>query len=162
MSDWIETLKSQQREQDERAIIRDRLRLHNAAIIAAKAPLFWDSLKHRISIDSEKLRRELKANPECHCAFLELSDTKFVLTATARLPYVKIEVEFSNAGRYISIVESRLYGPLASYRRVDARYLAIKVAENDELRFDCDDGSTYTSCEDISQRLISNVCRFGR
>ena len=40
ISDWIETLKSEQREQDERAIIRDRLRLHNAAIIAAKAPLF--------------------------------------------------------------------------------------------------------------------------
>lgn len=158
MPDWIDKLKGgdDKRADDQRR--NEELRLHNAKVIRAKAPKFWNAVIEQIKADSEKLRVAFPHDISRHCDLIQSGDSYRL--QGKKLPIQIIEMSLNLDGQCVDILEGT-----KSDRYTNANVLSQQGAMSitvwqggEDLQFYWN-GVYYSEPELLAERLIKRACQ---
>jgi hypothetical protein len=154
MPDWIDRLAAGERAQAETARKTQELRLHNAKIIAVKAPQFWNAVIDAINRDAAKLRAAFPNDNSKHCSIIPIGNA--VKVQGAKLPWRILELELKVDGQCVEVFESQ---KLSRQDTTPAKggQIEIKVGNDEELQF-IFKHQTHTEPDSLAQHVVTYVC----
>jgi hypothetical protein len=107
--DVVSKITSRIRQADEEAALRDKLQLHRAELIAARAPIFFQDVVTRLQQNLNRLVARLDFGSTGIQTTLNQSSATSIAITRARHPFVNATVELKIAGQMI----------LASWRKAN-------------------------------------------
>ncbi len=156
MSDWIDDLQKKERSIQEQGEKQREIRLHNAKIIAAKAPTLWEAVINFIRRDCEKLRERFPETKRRHC-HLDSRPPGVAIVNDGPLPKMELYVELSIEGQCAHILERVKVDRIQMASERDRTRIDITVDDAEELEFRYK-GNVYTTPESLAKALVSYVC----
>jgi hypothetical protein len=153
MPDWIDKLAEKDKAQAEQRQTQEELRLHNAKVIKAKAPEWWDAVIERLQTDCSKLRETFPNDARRQCTLVK-NGMDWELSG-CKLPWKIFNFRLNVDGQSVDIVESRKE---ARDRTEPAGRDAIKISiRSDEWMEFTFRGHAYQTPESLAQALILYV-----
>jgi len=96
MSDWIERLKNEDDETAKATEMGVTLRLHEAKVVTAKAPAFWQDLCDRLQQYSYRLRETFPRDNERQCSVTTSGNSCLILGQKA--PFTALDLTLNLNG----------------------------------------------------------------
>jgi hypothetical protein len=153
MSDWIQRLAEGEAAQTERQRLQSELRLHNARIIRAKMPEFWDAVLEQLRADSARLAQVFSGDRGRQCQLIEIG-TGCQLQG-CKLPWRILDMRLNVEGLSVDIVESIRESRDRTIRSGrDQIKITVNTGEELELIYR---STRHTTPESLAQHLISHV-----
>lgn len=151
MPDWIKDLKKMEEKQESARFHQERLQLHQAEVIEAKLPQFWEEIITGVESQAIFLEQTFPEKDSYRTAF-ERTSSGFRLTQT-RQPSESIEGRADAKSKTITFSRRLMNndGEIAHYFQINP--------DSSEQLYTTHKGSTKASAEDIAKWVIKTLCR---
>jgi hypothetical protein len=154
MSQFIENLKRATQAQTETLQRQAALRLHNADVLRAKAPIFWDATKTILRTECGEMQRNFPNDPRYNPFVNE--QMGFTLNGK-KMPRKILMVDLNLDGQCLTVSEATKYSlieqPIFDY----IAPISIAVGSEEELVFTFR-GRPLDTPESLAEAMISYVC----
>ncbi len=146
---WVDDLDS---DDDER---HEELRLHEAQIIRAKAPVFWDSVVQHLREDTNKLRDRFQHNSRYHC---NVSPSANGVTISGKtFPRKILQLKLNVLGLCVELREDTQLSQFEAETIHKRDVIDIKVEEQGQVGFQFK-GKVFDYPHSLSEELVRYVC----
>lgn len=156
MGDWIDDLEARATKEAAERTRQEEIRLHNARLIRAKAPGFFNLLLQRIKSDCERLREKFPNDSRYHPFVNEERPSGFSLNGS-KMPRRILGFDLNVDAHRIDVCER------VKHSREDQPFpralapIDITVGNEDELKLTFR-GNTHDTPESLAHQLISYAC----
>jgi len=161
MENWIDRLKQQEAGRDEHTSRQIEIRLHNAKIIKAKAPVLWAATIECIRADCSALRESFPDKRERYCHLDPNGADGVVIVNEGSLPRLQLSVKLNLDGQCVDLIEAVEYDRFQPASINKRGQIEITVNDLEELAFRYN-GKAHTTPASLAQALVSRVCKISQ
>ncbi len=155
MDELIESLKRSDAIADEKIEIQNRITLHNAEIIQAKAPDFWSLVAGHVRTLCQEMMEAFPQNAKRHL-FLETIPSGFMLNGGG-IPRRILAAQLDLSGQRVRLSERIKHSLEEQAMPTPKASINISVGLDNELRFNFT-GTSYDDPQSLARAFVSYVC----
>ena len=158
MTDWIDNLKKTERDESDAARKKEDLRLHDAAMIRAKAPEFWKTTIHFIHRDCTKLAEQFPGDRNLHCHVIGNPTNGIRCFSGGPLPNQVIDIDLNLDGQCLEIQEGTRVDRGDDFDEERSYQAEFSVGQEEQLIISFK-GKFYESADSFAGSVIRHVCK---
>ncbi len=161
MTDWIDKQKASDDQKEDAVQRQSEVRLHDAQIVRAKAPLSWRALLESLNVYTQKLRDVYPHDSSRQCTVT--SSAASCTLRSQKLPFQILDLTLNLPGLCIDglwqVQEGRVPHNHSHPSQVGTEdRISLSLDSQDEVTF-LWEGRTFANPTEFAERLIKRVCR---
>lgn len=160
MDPLVEQLKKSSEVEAQAQQTQAALRLHNAQLIAAKAPTFWELATNRVGVICDELRQGFPTDNRYHLFITLQAPSGFFLNGNTS-PRCILSAQLNIRGQQVDLSERVLNNVLDQPTPNAKSPITIKVRADEELTFTFQ-GESFDQPDELARALVSYVLRYSR
>jgi hypothetical protein len=157
MTDWIDDLRNQEALKREAGDTQEKIRLHNAKMIAAKLPMFWQATIDCLDRDTKKLRETFPTIKERHC-HIEATSNMVAIVNEGRLPRLDLRLQLNVSGQCVDVFYAVKRDMFRKPEDLDSRRIDVTIDQHEQLEFRYE-GKVHRTPESLAQAFVSHACK---
>jgi hypothetical protein len=156
----VEQLKKSSETEAQLQQTQTALRLHNAQLIAAKAPTFWDMVGNRVGVICDELKQAFPTDNRYHLFVVQQAPNGWFLNGNAS-PRCILSAQLNIRGQQVDMTERIVQNVFDSPTSNIKAPITITVGVNEQLVFNFQ-GESFDMPDELARAIVSYVLRFSK